>query len=711
MKKHTFETRIFNFRLFIEGLKRLRVTTTALGIITIAFSALIPIVAMLNSSPYYKDGDPLIEEIKFQTLCVPASLAVLAAPIFFSVMFSFLQKRKQSDFFHAIPYTRTCVYLSFGAAALISICAIQLAAGAVAGILWKMVPYTTYDVGPYIGLIFTNLLGSFMLSAFMMLALCVSGTGGSSYILFLLFASLPRIVLAILIDFVRNIYVLDIDYWVESSPLSPLWFYPLASVSSSLSSTDYIDRFLFNPATILYSLVVSILIFAFAGFLYSRRHSEMAGNPAPGKKTQALFRILFTMPMALLMTTFIALDSSTDSSLVLVLFVLTALCYFLYELVTTKRASNMGKAIPGFVLVLGICILFGITAYFTPVVYIAGETVTPQKIESVSLPQTVLTDGSYGKLGRQIEIDDPEIITIVTNAYNRTKDSADTTDLQGGRYEVILEKNSGRRLNRRVVLSNQERQDIASRYFTLANTVEDSIIPDPDQIYMTDLHVRYGNEESTLISNLYKKDYISLLPILNKEFSELDLDARKSILLTADQKDLKNYGFHLTLHSQFDGSIHLYINDSLPKTRQYLLACYTDPTRSRFELDGTHVPDIPASDILDSTLDILQEKDFKVPLNINLQAQVLNDAKVQSIDGAFEMNASTLTGLLKLLRENLVIVEQGKDIPLQEKYDQVWYLHIQYDLSNSTVHQVYANFNMALTLSEEEVNSIHELIS
>ncbi len=718
MKKQTFATRLFNFRLFLEGLKRLRVTTTTVGIITLAFSALIPIVAFLNSKPPYDSfGNLIITGIKYQTICIPASLAVLVAPIFFAVMFSFLQKRKQSDFFHAIPYTRTCVYISFCAAALVSVCAIQLAAGAVAGILWSMVPYTTYDVLPYIGLVFTNLLGSFMLSSFMMLALCVSGTSGSGFILFGLFAALPRIVMAILMTFIQQIAVFDIDYWLNESFLSPLWFYPLASVGSSISSTELIQDFLFNPATILYSVVISFLIFIAAGFLYARRHSEMAGNPAPGQKTQTLFRILFAMPLALILTTFIALNDGVDNtSICLVLFVMTALCYFLYELVTTKRAANMGKAIPGFFLLMGICVVFGITAYFAPGVYLQMESVNTENVETITVPKRLLTYNSYGGRTEMVEVDDPEIIAILTEAYTRSKNNGRYQE--GMSYEVTIEKKSGAKLHRRLNISAQERSDIAQIYVYKLSNLDDALV-NPENVYSLNLDVSFpsGYDQSIYLASVVDHHIPPLLEALNEDFRALTPDEKQIVL--SSNIESKHYGFFINVYGR-EEIVSCAVSELLPQTRRFLLGLYTDDSQSELILnDYTSVEQGSGAAIIEETLRILQDDLRATELSDLVFELHANSYKSdRSVSETCNFDREDLVAVLQFLTDHYVLVDVSTDdivlthSPTSNEPYELWYLHAAYTMEYASVDQRWDGaVNMALAMTDDDVETLKKLLS
>ncbi len=699
MKQSTpIGSHVFNLRLFIEGLKRLRVTTMAMGIITVAFSALIPIISMLESSPRYTAfGEVIITEIKFQTICVPASLAVVLAPLFFAVLFSFLEKRKQSDFFHAIPYTRTCVYISFVAAALVSVCAIQLLAGLVAGLLWSMVPYTTFEVAPYIGVVFANLLGSVMLSAFMMLALCVSGTGGSCSVLFLLFAALPRVILAIIMSFIRMIPVLDIDYWIEESFLSPLWFYPLASLSACISDTETIEHFLFNPTTIVYSAVVSVLLFLAAGFLYARRQSEMAGNPAPGKKTQALFRILFTLPVALWMTGLIA--DNGESSLVLVLLVITVLCYFLYELITTKRAVNMAKAIPGFFLVVGICILFAVTAYYAPLSYVQAESLTTENVASITVPKRLVTDNGYGGYYETVEVRDPEIVKILTNAYTRTKQNG--VNQYGYSYVFIIEHKSGRELHRRINITQAERTEISNLYFSDENNQNDAIYQ-PEEVHSMNVEACFANGRAFSLFYTVADDNLSpLLQLLLNEINALAPADRHLVLNSSDE-----YGVRLTLYTP-DVATDCFVNELLPKTRRYLYGMFTDVSRNMLYINDQMSPDaLSAEEIIERSIEFLMTDGTADDLTVDLMAQPLASPKSNSIADTFKLDSEKLAALLTFLEEHLIVVDRStEDILVPGDGYELWYLRTEYTLASGK-----ASLHMALAMNKDDTQAFRKLL-
>ncbi len=704
MKKLTFTGgHIFNLRLFFEGVKRLRVTTMAVGILAVVASALVPIIDFLESPPYIQT----VQIIPYQVICIPAAVVMFAAPIFFFVLFSFLQKRKQSDFFHAIPYTRTCVYISFVAAALASVFAIQIFSAAVAGVLWSFVPKTTFDVGRYILMILADMLGAAMLSAFMMLALSVSGTGGSCTFLFFLFASLVRIICAIFISVLSKIQVLNTDYWTDMSPLSPLWFYPLSVFSSTLDNNDY---FISNPATVIYSIVVTVLLYILAGFLFKRRPSEMAGNPAPGARTQTLFRVLFTLPLALVTTTaFIINENYLPDSLALVLIVCTLLCYFLYELLTTKRAINMLKAIPSLGFVLLACILLSIGAVGVDV-YMNRETIEAENIESVTVPSRMLI--SNYERNQTYTMSDHEIHEIVSKAYTLTKEG--TPGRNGRFYEISMKLTSGRTIHRYVKFSDEETKAMVTRAFSGdLDFFSYFQIPKPEDVSELTLTTVIGDRGYN--EKIHDLDSVRILATLESEISQLPKEKLSEVFITdansnSQQTILKQYGFVLQIYSvKSVGHLICHINEHTPKTRALLLDAFVDDRQSHLWID-TDLPTETASDILQASMTILASNSSTQTPELTLFAQPLNlsDGKMIQCSDT-QITGEQLTRVLRFLsKQQVLLADPYTSIEVPTAESKIWYLHATYSFDTSDGAD--ANINMAIALTDDQAEELRALL-
>ncbi len=345
-------TKLFNIRLYLEGLKRLKVIGMAVAILSVTISALVPMVQWMDT-PWDYDRVDLIEQSQ---LCFPLYAVIFFAPFFFLVLFSFLHKRKESDFFHAIPYTRTCVYLSFTAAALTFVFVIMVVSATTAGILWALNPFTTFRVGELVTLTLMCMLAAAELSAIMMLALTLTGTPTTTMLMFLLFTLFTRLIVFYLSS--------CIEYQIDIIDISTLpffkfsWFLPVGMFVFAINGARYVD---FNPmnsaANVIYTIIVTLLLFAASWFFYKKRKSEMAGNTAPNRVAQHIFRILFTLPFVLLIPMVFIMDDM-EFTIFLVLVVISLLVYYLYELITTKRFKGFGMATALLPILVVCCLLF-----------------------------------------------------------------------------------------------------------------------------------------------------------------------------------------------------------------------------------------------------------------------------------------------------------------------------------------------------------------
>ncbi len=655
---------IFNLRLFIEGLKRLRVISLATAILSIAASALIPICTMIENQRDMYDGKFPEFDVFYAIGCIPAACVILLAPFFFKTLFSFLQKRKDSDFFHSIPYTRTCVYISFISAALVSIWAIQLASSLVSGILWSVVPGAQLDMGAYIATQLTYLLASAMLSAFMMLALTVSGTSGSCMILFVLFAGITRLICLIFGVALDDINFLDGNYLVESSFLSPFRFYPLSILWSMFNERDA-AFYLFRPTVIVYSLIATAVLFAFAGFLYNRRHSEMAGNPAPGTRTQTFFRVLITLPLALLLTTGFLVTDYLEVSAGLVLAVATLLVYFLYELITTKRAKNMLKAAPGLGLVLAACVAFAI-GFGATKAFILYENIDADEIDSVQISGNFLSGGTYQSAKSDLSyLDNEKIIEIVADCYEDTQRSNFDHDyIYTSTEKTVIRLKSGRKLHRYVrytdgaidsiktILQNEE--NLMDVYYEL-----------PPEAYINQIWL-YSNKEFRFSGSvLFNRKIHEIYEVFADEFASLTKEQKDRVIAPHDNRPGYNkyqeqendliLCFSGEMQSTNDYySYRSFTNDyllteDLPKTVNAIFAIFEDMTASTVAYYNYNAQ---AALIAASEQIHLLDDGERLNWSITIRPAIPNELLPKPIDTTVRTSPGALDEVLKLLEQN-----------------------------------------------------------
>ena len=672
MKQNRINTNLFNFRLFLEALKRLRVIGLAAAILAVTASALVPAAVWINRSTYMRT---MVYEAKVEELCVPAGLMVLMAPLFFSVLFSFLQKRRESDFFHAIPYTRTCVYVSFVTAALVFVWVIQLVCGLTAGILWSMLPRASVDYGGLIAYVAISMLAAAMLSSFMMLALTVSGTGGSCTLLFLLFACLTRVVCAIFLGCADTLFLVDGMHMAEVSFLSHRWFLPLNTLLYLLSAADS-ALLMYGLPNILYSVAVTLGMYALAGLLYNRRRSEMAGNPAPGVKTQALFRILFTSLPTLLIP-LLVIAGEAEPALMLVLVVGILVIYFLYELITTKRPKNLLRIFPGLGIVAGICVAFflSFTVYRSVTIH---ETITPKEVKWVTLSSNTFSGGSYQDcLVDTLRIKDEELIQIVTDRLDVSQQyerdgyrvgSSHLPDDYYNRMDVVIRLKNGRTLYRHVAITSDVRTELRQHFNALEEVQKIMyLLPDSSEI-------RRGSIEVGVVGswNYFSVDDKSelkrLAEVFREEFEMLSEEQKNWVMgYNGDKYAYADLYKTITISLSLSGTVQgqgfgnsYIITEDLPQTREAILALWEVQVR---ENNRYHVGDVNVIGNLEGVLKKFEEdakdptftKKFSSIKGAVILRALSPDAKSETTHETFLLDAEDYVRLIELLMSNRAV--------------------------------------------------------
>ena len=101
--------KFFSAKLYVQGLRKIRIPGVAMAAVIIALNSIYPIHQALE----YRGHSYPLKEIETVWFAPFGILVMLFAPLLVYAMFSYLNERRASDFFHALPQTRICVYVSF----------------------------------------------------------------------------------------------------------------------------------------------------------------------------------------------------------------------------------------------------------------------------------------------------------------------------------------------------------------------------------------------------------------------------------------------------------------------------------------------------------------------------------------------------------------------------------------------------------------------
>ncbi|MBO5898247.1 MAG: hypothetical protein J6R04_04470 [Clostridia bacterium] len=566
------KNKLFNYKLYLEALKRLRIVGIAVAILCVSVSALIPIYHMANMARYdFYDvyGMANSSSMPFRTeaiengaLVIPALVASYLMPLFVFFLFSYLNKRNESDFYHAIPFTRGCVYTTTTLAALTWAWGILIASCLVAGALWAIDPYATFSFGGLLLQMLYMCLNTTLLISAANVAVSLMGTSMTSGIAFAIVLCLWRLILGlgmITIDEVNNLIDGSL---VLGGYLNPSFLLPVNLVMGEA----LVDR----PVVLIYALLVSLGLFALGGWLYRIRRSETAGRSVAGKWLQILMRCLVTLPTALVMT-YMLLTGVGDVGIFLILLVVTVLIFLLYELLTTRSVRRMIKATPWLCAVLAACVVFG-GAIMIGNAIVNNEDIPAQRITAVGLGSTTGVGGvelslyEHNKLGDYMTKND-EAAAIVAEALKRAQDaerngtyyyngleymmSSSYAPATFGRSWVDIRLVGGMTVTRRVMIEQAE-------YARLIEIIreEADLTPIPTREEVKHAYVRLF-QFSGYDQDVSGDTISALLPIMEQEWRAMD-DAGKS---------------HFISYNKYDGSIELRMSIRFPGER-YDSTCY-----------------------------------------------------------------------------------------------------------------------------------------
>lgn len=477
----------FDGRLYLQGLKRLRLIGLAMAILFITVAVLVPLTTWIQTAnqmqyvdeyydsmydPMYDSmygeedpfSEPKIKAVENRRLIIPVLVASYLAPVFILLIFSYLNRRSESDFYHAIPYTRVCVYTSFVAAAMTWMLAILIVSSLAAGLFWTLCPYTTYSFGGLIGEMLLCCLNAAFLASFATVGVSLMGTPMTGIIAMLLSLCSWRVIVCFAYLSMEDILRIAPVDEIWGGYLTPNWILPVALVSEKETT-----------ASIVYAAIVALVIFAVGGLLYHLRRSETAGRSVPGRLLQIVCRLLITLPSALCLTYMII--GGTEFTSLLILLVVTLLVFYLYELLTTKSARSMMRATPWLGVLVLACLIFT-GAVFAGKAVICKEEIGADRIREIGITNASirgyeeLAISDYERfLMSEYMSDDPTAIRLAAKAL-RDSQEADWNDefyqTKGGwddsftkyteyvLFSVRIKLNGGRTITRYIRMPKQD---------------------------------------------------------------------------------------------------------------------------------------------------------------------------------------------------------------------------------------------------------------
>lgn len=409
---------------FKEIFRQLRVAGFVSGGILILsrFTSVLNIIMGLNM-PYIPSGSAMASQMR--------EYIYIMGLIFPFIAFGWMNKRSSSDFYHAIPITRTQIYFSTVLAVL----------------SWMFISLTAYaliNVGFYllIGLPYNYLLFLFVYINMMIaaaevvgavsLACAISGTRFVNFFAAAVILFMPRLMFTILAGFVQAYsdgtfmagtisFLFDPSYNIIAAPY--------ADLASSLIRGMYVDYA--KAGAMIYTFVYSVLLLILGWIAFKKRKSEAAGIPTTSKAFQSIIRICFGLPLILILD-LIIIESGFGSVIIAapIMIFFAFVFYCLYELISTKSAKKMARSMPLFLVCIGIGVIYlvlpGLISNHESSIKAEEKNIRSftfwqnQAEGNLLLIEYSDNDGSFADLiGDKTVYNDPESIKIIARGLER----------------------------------------------------------------------------------------------------------------------------------------------------------------------------------------------------------------------------------------------------------------------------------------------------
>jgi len=383
----------FSSKLYKEALVQLRL----LGILGAIVLFIAVILEPISLGLYWKEA--FTEEFNTVLWMAPygqVTIYVLLASFAFSVsLFGFLNKRRTSDFYHALPIGRSAIFGSFVAAILTwlwgTLFVVVLVTGACYALLGLPLGITVSVFSMLFG---CAIAASLYAVAVTILALCITGTLFSNAIVLGLIVAYPIIISTVFAEGVSanvpTLYSDDVSLFNVHFRNVLFGFEDLVTLRGGAITPEVLWSMIFTFAS-------GLLIFVLAAIAFIRRKSEAAGSSAPNKILHNVYRVAVAFLPLLGMSTVPILLTLGFSGLNIVLALVFSLIFLIaYELVSTKKIRYLYKALPALGIAIVLTLVFS-AAVWAMSLYEASFAPSKDEISYVILLDRVFIDGSWDK--------------------------------------------------------------------------------------------------------------------------------------------------------------------------------------------------------------------------------------------------------------------------------------------------------------------------
>lgn len=369
-KKNQF----FDKDLYKEGIRQLRIPGVVSGAILLLCGILTPLMYMIE---LYETNRPQIEgaqtaiqttdQVSLDLLSVNMLLWIcpyLLAVLMTILLFRFLNQRSSSDFYHSVPQTRKCVSVSFLASALTWVVGLLVGIGLLSSLFAEALPYITMNWSEVFCEMVRLLTAAILAVGGTFLAMSVTGTIFTNFAVVVMILYVPT-----LLSMVLEGNIVSKLFFVKSIEEMLLCRYN--NLTNGFCEIVDIGSMGGNLLSAVYTTILGVVYGSMGIYMYERRSSESAGQPACSRWLKAVFRVVPAFVLTLVPISWIYLDYITEAAEIFslaVIYIVAVVIYFLYELFSTGKWKSALHSLKGLWLlaVLNLAtllILNGVTLY------------------------------------------------------------------------------------------------------------------------------------------------------------------------------------------------------------------------------------------------------------------------------------------------------------------------------------------------------------
>lgn len=521
MKKRDFTSGFLHGTTIRSTVSRIKTIGIVFGIFVALLAILGPIMSLFFNFSYYTlSSENLIKRYveAGDLIGLMPKLCMLGAFIMTLLAFNYLNHRGSSDFFHAIAEKRTTTFLSNIAAVIITICIIAAAGGVLCCIMGLILSFAlNLNYFSVFMVVMNSIAGALLVSAATSLSMSITGTLFSNIVLSAIVLFMPNTLI--------RMFNSAVIFSLPSANISA--GNAMHEVLGGLNIVSSGSQTLHDGWALLYTAVLAAVYIAIGAALYNRRRSEIAGRSAPSRRLQLIYRILvgfaaFSVVTAIAFVIIYGIvlkDNSADYTFLYVIifvgYIVAAIVYFLYELISTKKWKNVASAIPG----LGIVILLSIAMFAAMSASYGNEAYFAPKADEIEYVCFSKDEGGIGSIEDyymanidEYKIEDEQVKQIVSDSLLEYTQALKTQSKLSDEYTEFYTmgiKTANRYELRYVNVRKKEGEILQSYYDDAVRLVEKSVSSielDPNNCRLIDNTSELSNKQQTEVLNSALKE-------------------------------------------------------------------------------------------------------------------------------------------------------------------------------------------------------------